>query len=185
MNDWLGRHPQWPCRAAERRRRSLAHTKRQRKAPPGKAGTNDSARRTKAVRLAAASAALAALAVSMHACGGDWCPPENRCGNRCVDLMTDSEHCGACYVRCVHPAECIEGNCEAPCPPTYHDGGDGECVPRGTCSDGFHNGGDGVCVPEGECRPGYRDGGDGTCYPFGACAPGYRHSSDGTCAPEA
>lgn len=127
--------------------------------------------------------AFFSLLVSSLACGGEWCPPESRCGHRCVDLQTDSEHCGACYVRCVHPAQCVEGICEAPCPPTYHDGGDGECLPRGRCSDGYHNGGDGVCVPEDECRPGYRDGGDGTCYPFGACAPGHHNGGDGSCTP--
>ncbi len=126
---------------------------------------------------------FALMALALLGCDGEWCPPESRCGNRCVDLETDSEHCGACYVRCIHPSECVDGVCEAPCPPTHHDGGDGACVPRGTCSPGYHDGGDGVCVPAGECRPGYRDGGDGTCYPRGACADGHHDGGDGSCVP--
>jgi hypothetical protein len=129
----------------------------------------------------AAAALVGALLTTT--CGGVWCPPENRCGARCVDLESDASHCGACGVRCVHPATCEAGTCQAPCPPAYHDGGDGSCHPRDRCAPGYHDGGDGVCVEEGTCRPGYRDGGDGACYPRGACAPGHHDGGDGLCYP--
>jgi hypothetical protein len=38
--------------------------------------------------------------------------PEVECGDVCADLMTDRNHCGACFMRC-HPAQetCVDGMC--------------------------------------------------------------------------
>lgn len=66
---------------------------------------------------------------------------------------------------------CNGSLCESP---LWHDGGDGGCVPIGTCLEGYHDGGDGSCVPLGECIEGMRDGGDGSCVPDGECAPDFR-----------
>ena len=63
--------------------------------------------------------------------------------------------------------------------PDYHDGGDGSCIPTGTCIADFHNGGDGSCVPVGECIEGLRDGGGGLCVPEGECAPNFRPDPQG------
>lgn len=70
------------------------------------------------------------------------------------------------------------------CPDGEQLGGDGVCVPEGTCSPGYHDGGEGICFPEGECAHGFWDGGDGACVPEGSCAAGYHDGGDGACLPE-
>ncbi len=70
------------------------------------------------------------------------------------------------------------------CTPEEHDGGDGTCVPLGTCVDGFHDDGEGICVPEGDCAPGFVLGGDGVCVPEGTCSDGYHDGGEGICVPE-
>ena len=77
------------------------------------------------------------------------------------------------------PPDVFEG-----CTPEEHDGGDGTCVPLGTCAPGFVLGGDGVCVPEGSCSAGYHDGGEGICVPEGECSHGFADGGDGSCVPE-
>ena len=43
------------------------------------------------------------------------CPPDARamvvCGGECVNLNTDSQHCGACDYTCFEPAVCCGGEC--------------------------------------------------------------------------
>lgn len=47
--------------------------------------------------------------------GGDGgtggAPTCTQCGNDCVDLQTNEEHCGACGYECVNGRECVEGRC--------------------------------------------------------------------------
>ena len=70
------------------------------------------------------------------------------------------------------------------CPDGEHDGGDGTCVPEGTCAAGHHDGGDGICIPEDECAHGFWDGGDGACVPEGTCSEGYHDGGLGACLPQ-
>lgn len=84
------------------------------------------------------------------------------------------------------------------CPIDRQDGGDGQCVERGTCSPGFQSDGTGRCTPLGVCAEehhytpwgacratdpacpaGTIDDGTGRCAP--ACAPGFRDGGDGAC----
>ncbi|WP_437673591.1 hypothetical protein [Sorangium sp. So ce131] len=44
------------------------------------------------------------------ACG--CVPPEVSCGESCVDLRSDDEHCGDCDVRCRDHTWCVDGTCQ-------------------------------------------------------------------------
>ncbi len=47
-------------------------------------------------------------------CVGSACPcpvESERCGNTCVDLLTDSAHCGACNTPCPSGQSCLHGTC--------------------------------------------------------------------------
>lgn len=43
--------------------------------------------------------------------GACACPPQNTCGNACVDKQTNPSHCGACNVVCPSSSSCIGGDC--------------------------------------------------------------------------
>lgn len=66
------------------------------------------------------------------------------------------------------------------CTNGYTDGGNGFCLPTGTCAAGYHDDGTGNCAAEG-CAAGYHDGGDGKCVAVGTCSPGYHDDGVGTC----
>jgi len=40
------------------------------------------------------------------------CPPEQACGEACVDTQSDSKHCGACDEVCGSGQDCLEGTCQ-------------------------------------------------------------------------
>ena len=44
--------------------------------------------------------------------GSCVCPPENQCGDGCVDTQTDPSHCGRCDREC--PSTCTDGECDCP-----------------------------------------------------------------------
>ena len=44
--------------------------------------------------------------------------PQTRCGEACVDLETNCNHCGACGRACDDPPLCSGGECVRDCPPT-------------------------------------------------------------------
>lgn len=48
------------------------------------------------------------------------CGPESCCEGKCVDLMTSSEHCGACAKACLGTV-CASGNCTNDCAPGFFD----------------------------------------------------------------
>jgi Stigma-specific protein, Stig1 len=65
------------------------------------------------------------------------CPEgKRRCGDRCVNLKTNENHCGECFNRCEEGQECVEGICsggEPICnPPCLSD----TCVCRAERPDG-------------------------------------------------
>lgn len=68
--------------------------------------------------------------------------------------------------------ETPDGECVRSCPEGQELDVDGRCVPEG-CSSDEHDGGDGRCVPLGTCLTGYEDGGDGQCLPAGSCSDGF------------
>jgi hypothetical protein len=124
------------------------------------------------------------------ACGGRpvigerVCPEgETRCGDGCIDVETDPEHCGGCDLRCDVPnatAECRDGDCAvAMCDAGYGDC-DGEVVNgcESELSEPDRCGGcDIVCGPE-----------EPVCAPSGeshdcatGCPPDARTLCDGTC----
>lgn len=76
---------------------------------------------------------------------------------------------------------CNGSNGRDGCDSGYHDGGDGACVPIGTCATGHHDGGDGSCVPVGTCATAHHDGGDGRCVAQGNCSNGYHDDGTGVC----
>ena len=111
-------------------------------------------------------------------------PPLVECDGQCVDLSSDSEHCGRCGYNCriytpgefASPGQCQEGLCE----PSYRDGSCLSPEATGTCADVCANRGPpdkpGVCVENG-CyggtmvwEPGYKK-----CDPnfFGCDSPEY------------
>lgn len=67
-----------------------------------------------------------------------------------VMLCSDLE--GPCAVDYVKESD---GTCVSECYENRINGGDGNCVPLGTCSAGFHNGGAGECITDGSCTSGY------------------------------
>ncbi len=87
--------------------------------------------------------------------------------------------------RCPKSALHNQGNTwseESCCFATDHDGGDGACVKRGTCSEGYHAGEGKTC-----CNEGYHDGGGGLkqCVPEGTCSPGVMYNiKDASCGIE-
>lgn len=101
-------------------------------------------------------------------CDGSTCvcaSPAIECSflssTRCVDLMTDTDHCGACGVRCSRWDEvCVMGTCECPagttiCPAACAD----------TTSDPYNCGGCGIrCGSEATCSSGTCD-----CSPLSLC----------------
>jgi len=42
-----------------------------------------------------------------NVCGVD----EDRCDNRCVDLLSDPENCGGCSIECEADESCDDGEC--------------------------------------------------------------------------
>jgi hypothetical protein len=68
--------------------------------------------------------------------GACVCPPQNTCGNACVDKQTDPTHCGNCNVVCPSGSSCTAGDCLC-------DGGLTACndVCVDTMSDPSHCGG--------------------------------------------
>jgi len=57
--------------------------------------------------------------------GGD---NNKQCGDDCVDLMTNPEHCGACNMACAQGETCNEGKCEGPSCASPEVSCLGECV---------------------------------------------------------
>ncbi|MFT4038689.1 MAG: hypothetical protein QM692_10955 [Thermomicrobiales bacterium] len=39
-----------------------------------------------------------------------------RCGDACVNLQTDAQHCGSCNSRCGNGVACVDGKCPSSCP---------------------------------------------------------------------
>jgi len=54
-------------------------------------------------------------------------PTQRLCGNVCVNLDTDPEHCGSCTEVCDDGENCIQGSCTTPCP-LGQTPCDGQCV---------------------------------------------------------
>ena len=78
------------------------------------------------------------------------------CGNACVNLQTDTLHCGACNIMCNAGASCTAGNCA--CPATLPDVCALECVNKQTstanCGTCGHACGLGACQAEAcVCNP--------------------------------
>lgn len=120
---------------------------------------------------------VASFALSLLLATGAACQAENSlvgaecaagyqpCGDRCVDLQNDREHCGGCDVRCAADRSCRAGVCvggggavdgEAPVDP-FGDGGHGDGGDDGGSVDGSTDGSGGDA-----------DGGDGQAEP---CPP--------------
>lgn len=77
-----------------------------------------------------------------------------RCGERCVQLDNDVDHCGQCDRRCDQGLVCSEGACELSCPPGFVTC-DRRCIDPTT--DRFYCGAFGECLGEGrgsECQSG-------------------------------
>ncbi len=72
------------------------------------------------------------------------------------------------------------GACGGGCAPGHEEGGDGRCVPAGSCSPGYHLGGAG-CVPFDACSPTFQLRVDGSCVAQAEC-PGQRDDGAGACA---
>jgi hypothetical protein len=91
--------------------------------------------------------------------------------------------------RCAAPnvADDLSGTCHLPgeCGALreHHDGGDGRCVPAGTCAPGFVEAGDGVCVAPGTCARGSSRDGDGRCVLRDECSDGLHDDGAGVCVP--
>jgi hypothetical protein len=47
---------------------------------------------------------------------GASCGGFAQCGNQCVDIWSDRNHCGSCFYPCSFDAECIMGSCIEVCP---------------------------------------------------------------------
>lgn len=80
------------------------------------------------------------------------CPPgQTRCGEQCVDVNTDEQHCGACDTSCEEDFECREGRCVRTGCPSDQTLCDGRCVD--TRSDRQHCGACGLsCASHLTCR---------------------------------
>jgi hypothetical protein len=91
------------------------------------------------------------------------CPAgQTRCGERCVNLNRNENHCGECFNRCDEGQECLGRVCQGGCPP-------GEPVCGNRCCDGGRECVGGVCqCPSGttECT---RTVGEGSTAP--QCVP--------------
>ena len=106
---------------------------------------------------------------STEVCDAGVCtcrPGLSRCGEGCLDLASDPEHCGGCGQACGGDQRCLEGACtQAACPADYTDC-DGACVR--TDGHPLHCGGcdkpceDGEVCAGGTCR-------DAWPAPCGAC----------------
>lgn len=75
-------------------------------------------------------------------------PPAELCGERCVDLLTDADHCGRCGRVC-ETGICRYGTCT--CPSGFIDDGT-RCAPA--VPDRAHCGGDLSCPPGARCANG-------------------------------
>ncbi len=120
-------------------------------------------------------AALFITAPAISGCGDDSgtaCPQgQQRCGEQCVDLDTDQNHCGTCDNACGDGMVCNgAGQCALPCENGLTDCG-GTCVDTDT--DQNHCG---AC--DNACDPGYLCDGGGQCVID--CATGLTDCS-GTC----
>ena len=40
------------------------------------------------------------------------CPPEQQCGEECVDLLSNADHCGSCNTPCSDVQTCEAGTCQ-------------------------------------------------------------------------
>jgi hypothetical protein len=87
------------------------------------------------------------------------------CGNACVDLETNEDHCGACKRECRGNASCLDGVC------------DGCVVGQIACDDGCHNP---LTDPNncGECSNACTGG---RVCANGVCCPPGQTGCDGTC----
>jgi hypothetical protein len=72
-----------------------------------------------------------------------------RCGEGCVDLLTDPDHCGGCGAICAS-GECINGACSC-AGPTFGCAAPDECC-SGTCCEGVCCGAGEACG-KGRCNP--------------------------------
>ena len=99
--------------------------------------------------------------VGPESCGEDGQPERIRCGDVCVNTLTDRSHCGGCFNACQFGTFCRSGECTSECPPGLTNC-DGMCVNLSTyrlhcgacnrpCESGEKCDG-GVCVLS--CRPG-------------------------------
>lgn len=66
---------------------------------------------TRPLALAATGLVVSAW-VYNTACGA--CPAEQRCSGSCVNLQSDSKHCGACGKMCLAAQVCVSGTCRCP-----------------------------------------------------------------------
>jgi hypothetical protein len=53
---------------------------------------------------------------------------ENVCGEACIDLQTDRDHCGECGYACAEGTQCVAGVCGGQCPDGLVLCDNGECV---------------------------------------------------------
>ncbi|KAI1771146.1 hypothetical protein F4818DRAFT_450028 [Hypoxylon cercidicola] len=79
--------------------------------------------------------------------------PHDQCGDRCVDLRTHPNNCGACGYQCT-TGYCVEGQCQTPNDPPQN-----RCVPvQGFANGGFSDGSKGWETCKNGC--GVSNGGD-------------------------
>src|SRR5215217_8274600 len=75
---------------------------------------NGTLSRGKALRLVGGALLGAALgSIPGVAWADDRCSEgQTRCGDRCVNLLTNERHCGSCSNRCAEGEECVSGVCQ-------------------------------------------------------------------------
>ena len=93
------------------------------------------------------------------------CPEgKKRCGDRCVNLNRNENHCGECFNRCAPGEECDHGVCGGGC---TANGGD--CSDPSECCGGFCDESGRCC--SGECTTDTDCCGDNICDSVGLCVP--------------
>lgn len=95
---------------------------------------------------------LCSLYNDQFLCVGNCPPPFSVCGEQCVDLGGDPQHCGSCDVKC--PALCQQGDCVERCTAPFVEC-NGQCVNTGDnpahCGACFNRCDPGETCTQGQC----------------------------------